>query len=302
MKDAHQNKSAKSVKITPLELEREAKRLLPLLAKPGCRAYRAPESDKHDVFIQRRPGQKKPTAVCEYRVIVAFCRQDWLKLDPDRHQNVSQWLITSEGLAWLAARSGNDDAFRAQHQILAERNVAMPDGTVRPVKVNDGESPLGWLRRRKGPDGEPFLNEHMYEAGERLRADFTRAQLQPGITTDWNRFQTQTSGRRGQRANGASDLSDSALAARQRFESATQALGPELARVVVDVCCFMIQLGEAERARRWPQRSLKLVLRIALDILTQHYGMIDAPTPTRPRQKIHVWRQPGGSSPVQNTD
>lgn len=51
------------------------------------------------------------------------------------------------------------------------------------VEVNLAESPLAMLYRRKGPDGNAFISEDEFHAGERLRADFTRGSLMPSITS-----------------------------------------------------------------------------------------------------------------------
>jgi hypothetical protein len=45
--------------------------------------------------------------------------------------------------------------------------------------VNDSESPLAWLRRRKDRDGEALISQTQFDAGERLRADFSFAQMTP---------------------------------------------------------------------------------------------------------------------------
>ena len=42
---------------------------------------------------------------------------------------------------------------------------------------NEAESPLTWLRSRRGKDGKPLISEVQYFAGERLRMDFERAML-----------------------------------------------------------------------------------------------------------------------------
>jgi hypothetical protein len=63
--------------------------------------------------------------------------------------------------------------FRAQHLDLATRQIMTADG-VASVTVNDSESPLAWLARRKGRDGRSMISPNQFVAGERLRADFTR--------------------------------------------------------------------------------------------------------------------------------
>lgn len=45
------------------------------------------------------------------------------------------------------------------------------------------------------------------------------------------------------------DLADSAIAARVAVNRALEAMGPELAGVALDVCCFMKGLETVERER-----------------------------------------------------
>lgn len=91
---------------------------------------------------------------------------------------------------------------------------------------NDSESPLAWLRRRKDKDGQPMISAAEFEAGERLRADFTFGQLMPSVTARWSPVGAGD-GRPRSAGNSAADLTDNALAARQRVHRALDAVGPE---------------------------------------------------------------------------
>ena len=68
-------------------------------------------------------------------------------------------------------------------------------------------------------------------------------------------------------------MSDQALASRQRVLQALDAVGPELASILIDVCCHLLGLTEAEKNHGWPQRSGKVILQIALTRLARYYGI-----------------------------
>lgn len=169
---------------------------------------------------------------------------------------------------WLAG--GGD--FASQHQARETRAIEQ-DGGRASVTVDVSESPLAWLRSRKGRDGKPLIDDAAFAAGERLRADFTRGQLMQRVTSNWSA--AVASGRRGG-AGGVAELTDAALSARLRFERALAATGPEFAGILVDFCCFLKGIEDIEAARQWPKRSAKLVLQLALSALARHYGL--APT------------------------
>lgn len=159
------------------------------------------------------------------------------------------------------------DAFRAQHLDLSTRDLMTENG-LSQVIVNDSESPLAWLARRKGRDGRSMIDQDQFIAGERLRADFTRGHLSPRVTSSWSDI-----GRARGSGAGAGEMTDLVVASRQRVRLALEACGPEFAGILLDVCCFLYGLEDIERARGWPARSAKVVLQLALDRLARHYGL-----------------------------
>lgn len=161
-------------------------------------------------------------------------------------------------------------AFRAQHLDLSTREI-MTDTGIASVTVNDSESPLAWLARRKGRDGRAMISPDQFIAGEKLRADFTRGHLSPRVTSNWS---TPTGGRSRGPGGGAGEMTDLIVASRQRVRLALEACGPEFSGLLMDVCCFLRGLEDVEHERGWPSRSAKIVLQLALDRLARHYGLV----------------------------
>jgi hypothetical protein len=137
--------------------------------------------------------------------------------------------------------------------------------------MDDRESPLLWLYRRPGRDGRPQISDEEFAAGERFRADVTLAGMLPRVTMNWDAALTPEQAGAGPRDVAGS--SDTALAARQRVRLACDRLGPELSGLAIDTCGFLKGLDLVEKERRWPPRSAKVVLRVALAALVTHYGM-----------------------------
>jgi hypothetical protein len=179
-------------------------------------------------------------------------------------------------------KSPEIDAFRAWHLHLRGHDVATEHGRA-AVTVDDNESPLAWLARRKGRDGRALIEAHQLQAGERLRGDFTRAHLMPRTTSNWESPISS-----GPRSNGAGHFTDTMIAARQRVRHALDGAGPEFAGLLLDVCCFLKRLEDVERERAWPARSAKVVLQLALDRLARHYGYAGE-TRGAARAELRTW-------------
>lgn len=162
-----------------------------------------------------------------------------------------------------------------------------PDATAPRRLIDAAESPLAWLARRRGKAGEAFLGAAAFEAGERLRRDLELARMLPKVTQSWS---AATGG--GGRPGEATEVS---VAAGQRARRALGAVGGEMAGLLIDVCGFLKGLETIEAERGWPKRSGKIVLRIALDRLADHYGL-GAVATGRESAPARSWRE-GASAP-----
>jgi hypothetical protein len=155
--------------------------------------------------------------------------------------------------------------------LLSERSIG-PDEThdqavararpARSVTVNDAESPLGWLFVRG------LVSQRQFDAGERLRCDWERAQLSPRVTMTWDAAPVA----RGRGGSGTEpDLTGAQIDARRRFDDAIASAGPGLADILWRVVCAGEGMRDAETALGWPARAGKLVLTLALDRIAAYY-------------------------------
>ncbi len=136
------------------------------------------------------------------------------------------------------------------------------DGTARrrrSVTVNLAESPIAWLHSRG------HLDDRLFEAGERLRADYERAQLSAGVTMRWDPVRIRGTADQGLNAT------ERQIAAKARFDGALAEAGKGLCDILWRVVCACDPLPDAEKALEWPARSGKLVLKLALDRVADFY-------------------------------
>ena len=105
----------------------------------------------------------------------------------------------------------------AERELTSEGPRRGPDSGPKPrrrsVTVNLAESPLSWLHARG------HLSDRLFDAGERLRADYEKAQLSPSVTMRWDPV----------RIKGGPDAglspTERQMAAKERFDGALATAG-----------------------------------------------------------------------------
>lgn len=236
---------------------------------------------------------RRPAVCVTMQGAAALARAGLLRTDGENRLALSR-----KGLRLLRARLSHPNSSEARRVVDAQRQALeiparQESCGVRP-DINTRESPLAWLRQRRDRDGRGLISDIQFEAGERLRADFERAQLGPRVTASWDAG--AVSGRQARGAPGAHlELSDLVVGARQRVEQALKSVGPELSGLLLDVCCFLKGLEQAERDGSWPRRSGKAVLQVALSQLARHYGLDRSSE--RPALSVRLWRAEGWPPP-----
>ena len=265
-------------------LAKEAQRLLSALGLPEARVLLDPTDDKDVILQRRRAGVSVGAGRFSRAAADALQRHDlacWEKAKTGQ----TTLCLTEAGRAHLrrAEAPEPDAAFFHQHRETAL--VAMETETgMQRVRVDTDESPLDWLRRRKGRDGQPLIDEASYQAGERLRTDIMLAGMLPSVTARWDAMP------RSGGPSSPSDASDRMVAARQRIRHAFDAVGADFADLLMDLCGFLKGLEVIERERHWPPRSAKIVLRMALARLAEHYGIEAAAQGPAASRGIRTWK------------
>lgn len=161
-------------------------------------------------------------------------------------------------------------------QMLARR----PGGGLMVPEENAAkQGPARWLDQ---------LDPNLVEASERLALDYERAELDARVTALWDAA-LLPSGRK--RVGGEKEVSNAAVSARARVHAALEAVGPELAGLLCEVCCLSAGVEQAERRFGLAARSGGALLKVALTRLARHYGLVGSGSPRR-RPSLRQWGTP----------
>ncbi|MCH2165501.1 MAG: helix-turn-helix domain-containing protein [Marinovum sp.] len=260
-------------------LRQEGTRVLRRLCESGTVLAVVPDMEKAVVVRETSTGSTQRVAVIDRAVAQAMALKDWIACK--RPGRIARYVITATGRTVLSQMLARQESQRsAEASGLAEAGStflhadpvapgAEPTGsTTRRVRYGLAETPLSVLGRRRGRDGQPFLEPELVAAGDRLREDFELAQMGARVTQDWRKFLTGPMVASGS-SGGEGPLA--ASEARARLEDALHELGPGLGDMAMRCCCLLEGLEVAEREMGWAARSGKVLLRIALQRLKRFY-------------------------------
>ncbi|WP_242648978.1 DUF6456 domain-containing protein [Cognatiyoonia sediminum] len=199
------------------------------------------------------------TAVVETSVAQAMALRNWISCkDPDAR--IAKYFITAEGkraVRELIAEEENRACNFSDNQMIGE-TANNTDGRSRYIVA---ENPVMSLSRRRDKTGIPFISREQLEAGERIRQDYELSGIDASTLQEQGDFDSSDT----------DSLHHGVAAARARLSTALKELGPGLADVAIECCCLQNGIEVTEKKMGWSARSGKVVLRIALTRLIQHY-------------------------------
>ena len=182
---------------------------------------------------------------------------------------------------WLKRQLAGDGDHAAQHRRTRSTPLA--------PKVNDLEGVLGRLARPSGRDATAFLSAHHLAAARHVAELVRHAQMLPRVTMSYDPARIRSPGSGGTLPfNPAESAGD----ASRKLQDCLGSLPPECAGVVLDVCGFHKGLQQVEFERQWPRRSAKLILRVGLGLVADHFGLSCETTP-RSGARSRSWKDQG---------
>ena len=246
-------------------LARRAKALA-RLGRDGAVLAPLREGIGHGVY-PRGDRRRQPTATLAPADVAALAAEG--ALAPSGFAGC--YLISGAGRMRIR-RDGADIApFAQQHAPLIARAVMDPDGALRMARGVDPSGPVARLARISDAAGMAFFKGREIAAARELWALWARGQQGLMRGSDW------AAPPLGSVARGPGGAQESAtlgaIDARRKVSGALAALPRSMGAAVTAFCLEETGIEALERARRWPPRSGKLVLKLALEMLADHFGL-----------------------------
>ena len=235
------------------------RQLLKLLSQRGRRIVR-----DGDTFRLEAVDKVSTMAGIERSAIEFMNAAGWLTAIDDQAM-----ILSPDGRAQVRGMKSAPSPVEAG----AGSSAPLPDAPRSARRQQPVSSSLAWLRARRDKFGQPMLSAPACEAAERLHADFHRAGMSPRLTVDWEAIPRTRDESRGA-PGGAREQRDGTVAAGDRVRIALASVPNDLVGLVVDVCLFDLSLQAAEERVGAPQRSSHFLLRVALNELARHYGLL----------------------------
>lgn len=236
--------------------EREAKKLLRRMITKNVVLRKNGGDGEFGLWVRQA---KKPSSIIAKEFLEKLLANSFVEKQEEN-------LVLSEvGRSFLRRQFVPLDKYRRQHLDIVVKKNHLGEA----YEINMNENPLFWLRKRTGADGKNIISETQMQAGLRLQQDFFSATSNPKMVIDL----TQPRIANNFKPFEGAPMNDAAIDARYRLEKALKLLGPGLADIALEVCCYMQGLEKAERHLGWPKRAGKVVLQIALIRLVLFYRM-----------------------------
>lgn len=256
MPAANSHREPQTSRSTPAD--GETVRILHRLAEPGACLALAPGME-NGVVVRETGAATERMAIVNRGIAEAMALKDWIACS--RQGRVARYRITDTGRDALLNMTPESDTDTARN-----RPGSAPSAT-RPASAT-AEAPLVLLSRRRNPDGSRFLSPEQVAAGERLREDYELARLASSTARDWDRIVADAPAQ----PPGFGEAPARFDSADDRVSAALRSLGPGLGDVTLRCCCLLEGMEATERRMGWSARSGKIVLRIALQRLADHYA------------------------------
>ena len=241
-----------------LKIKKDGLSALRRLSERGAILAVARDMETAVVVREDDRGASIRTAIVETSVAQAMALRNWIDCR-DPSARIAKYFITSEGRrAVRELTAAEENQARKIYDPGPESAANLNHGKTQRYVVT--ENPIMSLSRRRDKNGEPFLNREQLEAGEHLRQDFELSDIEVEEL------------RQGSFDHKNGDHVHAGVSsARERLSLALKDLGPGLSDVAIECCCLQNGLEMTEKKMGWSSRSGKIVLRIALTRLIQHY-------------------------------